>query len=182
MAGQQPSGNEPYIQPDNPVTKEPLEKKAASKLAHNHSAETARTADAVPSEHIGEGTFSSLGRGVHGGQPVDATEATNTTRPTKSGAGGGAENENENVDAEQMATFGEGEVADAVQRKSGTQKAPGDAEVKFDEFTSDLERKKAEQATARDEIKQDRKAGADVDGGGSGAAARAATTEDNSSV
>lgn len=113
MAGQQPSGNEPYIQPDNPVTKAPLEKKAASKLAHNHSAETARaarTADAVPSEHAGEGTFSSLGRGVRGGQPVDATEATNTTRPGKSDAG--AEYENENVDAE----------------------------VKFDDFTGDLER------------------------------------------
>lgn len=137
MAGHQPSNVEPYIQPDNPVTKEPLEKKAAAnKLAHNYSAETARTADAVPPVHAGDGTFSSLGRGVRGGQPVDATEARNSN-PGKAEH----ENENANADAEQqMATFGEGEVADAVERKSGTQKAPGDGEVKFDDYASDLDR------------------------------------------
>ena len=43
-------------------------------------------------------------------------------------------------------------------------------------------RKKAEQAAAREEVQQARKSGADVDGGGAGAGARAAGTEDISSV
>ncbi|ROV98016.1 hypothetical protein VMCG_07002 [Cytospora schulzeri] len=171
MAAPQPSNIDAYTQPDNPVTKEPLEKKAA---AQNDSKATSRTAHAVPSEHAGEGTFSSLGRGVQGGDPADATEARHTSR-----GGAGEKTENENVDAEQMATLGEGKVADAVERKSGMQKAPGDAEVKIDDFSSDLDKKKAEQAEAREEIKQDRKAGVDVDGG---AGARAAGTEDNTSV
>lgn len=139
MAGQQPSNTEAYIQPDNPVTKEPLEKEVASKLAHNHSTVTARTS-ANNNERADDGVFSSLGRGVRGGQPVDATEAGNTSLGAGAGAGAGDKTQNENVDAEQMATLGEGDVADAVQRKSGTQKAPGDAEVKIDDFSSDLDR------------------------------------------
>lgn len=42
-----------------------------------------------------------------------------------------------------------------------------------------IDRKKAEQAGAREEIKQERKAGVDVDGG---AGERAAGTEDNTCV
>lgn len=143
MAAPQPSNMDAYIQPDNPVTKEPIEKKAA---AQNHSKETSRTARAVPSEHAGEGTFSSLGRGVRGGGgPADATEARNTSRGSTDGRAQDQDqnrnqNQNENVDAEQMATLGEGEVAHAVERKSGMQKAPGDAEVKIDDFASDLDR------------------------------------------
>ena len=135
MTDQVPPKIEAYIQPDNPVTKEPLEKDVASKLAHNHSTVTARTANDIPNERADDGVFSSLGCGVRGGQPVDATEARNTNL-----GGAGNKAENENVDAEQMATLGEGDVADAVQRKSGTQKAPGDAEVKVDDFASDLDR------------------------------------------
>ena len=71
--------------------------------------------------------------------------------------------ENPNVDAEQLATFAEGKVADAVQRKSGTQMAPGE-KINDTEFTSNLDQKKAEQASAREAIKNERKAGVDVDG------------------
>jgi len=184
MANQQPSNIEPYIQPGNPITREPLENKVAENRAHNHSSTQGNAS--VPSERSQEGTFSSLGRGVQGSSgPVDATEARNT------GSGGGEQPQNPNPDAEQLATFGEGKVADAVQRKSGIQKAPGDGEVKYYDYASDLDRyvcrpcvvtdtvdsvtdmlatlrKKAEQAAARDDIKAAREAGVDVDGGSAG--------------
>lgn len=135
MADQQPSNIEPYIQPGNPVTKEPLENKVADQRAHEHTSTQGHAS--VPSERSqgqDQGTFSSLGRGVKDGSgPVDATEA-------KSTGGSGEELQNPNVNAEQLATLGEGKVADAVQRKSGIQKAPGDSEVKYDDYASDLDR------------------------------------------
>lgn len=136
MAAPQPSNMDAYTQADNPVTKEPIEKKAA---AQNTSKKTSSTAHAVPSEHEGQGIFSSLGRGVRGGEPTDVTEARNTSS-SRGGAPGDDRAQNENVDAEQMATLGEGEVAHAVERKSGMQKAPGDAKVKIDDFSSGLDK------------------------------------------
>lgn len=136
MAGHQPSNIEPYVQPGNPVTREPLEEKVADHRAHDHSSTQGHAS--VPSERPQgqEGTFSSLGSGVEGGSgPVDATEARST-----GGTGAGGQPQNPNVDAEQLATLGEGKVADAVQRKSGIQKAPGDGEVKYDDYASDLDR------------------------------------------
>lgn len=119
---------------------------------------------------------------------MDATEARNTG---SIGSGDGEQLQNPNVNAEQLATFSEGKVADAVQHKSGIQKAPGDGEVKYDDYASDLDRyvchppaamddmnsttdmtapsrKKAEQAAARADIKAAREAGVDVDGGSAG--------------
>lgn len=138
MADQQPSNIEPYIQPDNPITREPLEGKVANHRAHHHSSTQGNAS--VPSERSkgqDQGTFSSLGRGVVGGSgPVDATEARST-----GATGSGDEGlQNPNVNAEQLATLSEGKVADAVQRKSGIQKAPGDSEVKYDDYASDLDR------------------------------------------
>ncbi|KKY29899.1 hypothetical protein UCDDA912_g10177 [Diaporthe ampelina] len=165
MADQQPSNIEPYIQPGNPITREPLENKVAEHRAHDQT--STQGSASVPSERSqgqDQGTFSSLGSGVRGGSgPVDATEARNT-----GGGGSGEEPQNPNVDAEQLATLGEGKVADAVQHKSGIQKAPGDGEVKYDDYASDLDRKKAEQAAARDEVQAAREAGVDVDGGSAG--------------
>lgn len=137
MSDQQPSSIEPYIQSGNPITKEPLEDKVADHRSHNSSSTQGNAG--VPSERSqghDQGFFSSLGRGVKGGSgPVDATEAMNTG---SSGADGDLQNPN--VNAEQLATLGEGKVADAVQRKSGIQKAPGDGEVKYDDYASDLDR------------------------------------------
>lgn len=48
--------------------------------------------------------------------------------------------ENPNVNAEeQMETLSEGKVADAVERKSGAQKAPGE-EVFAEDFSSEIEK------------------------------------------
>lgn len=61
------------------------------------------------------------------------------------------------LDAQQMAMPGEGRVAEAVDEKPG---ATGSEES----FTSDLERKKAEQAPAREAIKEEREKNVDVGG------------------
>lgn len=89
------------------------------------------------SESIHDATSSALGYGVHSSEPVDKTEAKNTARVPADAANRGPQNEN--VDAEQLATFGEGKVADAVERKSGTQQASGQ-KVVTDDFAEGLER------------------------------------------
>ncbi|RSL58819.1 hypothetical protein CEP54_007580 [Fusarium duplospermum] len=72
-------------------------------------------------------------------------------------------NQNDNVEAEQLATLSEGKVADAVKKTSGRDK-PRKDDIQIEDYTLDLERKKAEQAEAREEIKAQRRAGVDVDG------------------
>ncbi|KAF4990046.1 hypothetical protein FGRMN_8710 [Fusarium graminum] len=71
--------------------------------------------------------------------------------------------QNENEDAEQLATLAEGKVADAV-KKTSTRDQPRKDDIQIEDFSSDLERKKAEQAEAREDIKAQRQAGVDVDG------------------
>ncbi|ENH72971.1 hypothetical protein FOC1_g10009707 [Fusarium oxysporum f. sp. cubense race 1] len=86
--------------------------------------------------------------------------------------------QNDNENAEQLATLAEGKVADAVKGTSSRDK-PRKDDIKIEDYASDLERKKAEQAETREEIKTQRKAGVDVDGSlGQGRL----SNEDNSSV
>lgn len=132
----QPSNIEPYIQPDNPVTRDPLEKKAANLHSHDQSSTGSARAAGAQRAQPQDGTPSSLGYGVHSSGPVDAQEA----RSTDVGQQTGETRQNENVDAEQMATLGEGKVADAVANKSGTQQAPGSGPAEEQDFASDLDR------------------------------------------
>ncbi|KAF5710421.1 hypothetical protein FMUND_9513 [Fusarium mundagurra] len=86
--------------------------------------------------------------------------------------------QNHNENAEQLATLAEGKVADAVKGTS-TRDKPRKDDIKIEDYASDIERKKAEQAEAREEIKTQRKAGVDVDGSlGQGRL----SNEDNSNV
>ncbi|KAF4972549.1 hypothetical protein FSARC_896 [Fusarium sarcochroum] len=86
--------------------------------------------------------------------------------------------QNDNEDAEQLATLAEGKVADAVKGTSSRDK-PRKDDIQIEDYASDIERKKAEQADAREEIKAQRQAGVDVDGSlGQGRL----SNEDNSSV
>ncbi|KAF5669756.1 hypothetical protein FCIRC_9165 [Fusarium circinatum] len=86
--------------------------------------------------------------------------------------------QNDNENAEQLATLAEGKVADAVKGTSNRDK-PRKDDIKIEDYASELDRKKAEQAEARGEIKAQRKAGVDVDGSlGQGRL----SNEDNSSV
>ncbi|KAK1637868.1 hypothetical protein BDP81DRAFT_426082 [Colletotrichum phormii] len=164
----QPPTSEAYKTASNPTTRTPAENAAAQGDATDR--ETAAR-DAVlgrtpfpqsQSRSVDDATPSSLGAGVHSSGPVDETERRNTAYVTEGSRG--KELENPNVEAEQMATLAEGKVADAVERKSGTQKVPGQEVVNV-EFGSGIEEKKKEQQEARDAIKKARSEGADVDGG-----------------
>lgn len=65
------------------------------------------------------------------------------------------------LDGEQMAAPGEGKVAGAVR---GNDKFGGGGGGSEQDFTSDLDRKKAEQQEAREQIKGEREQGTDVGG------------------
>ncbi|KAK3311864.1 hypothetical protein B0H66DRAFT_606939 [Apodospora peruviana] len=98
--------------------------------------------------------------GVHGGRPTNDREAKETHYS------GHLLHQNEKVDAdEQMAMPGEGKVADAVEQKHGTQRHGRiRGEVTLGEGDADIERKKAQQSLAREQVKEARREGQDVDG------------------
>ncbi|KAK0624090.1 hypothetical protein B0T14DRAFT_565396 [Immersiella caudata] len=115
-------------------------------------------------------------RGVHG---VDARDYKSVS--VENGRGGHPLMQNENVDGEQMAPEGEGKVAEGVRRKSSAGTGPrwhgrGRGEVTLDGDEADLERKKAQQSWARDQVKEARREGKDVDGG-AGASGRQPSQE-----
>ncbi|ROT39094.1 hypothetical protein SODALDRAFT_323553 [Sodiomyces alkalinus F11] len=126
------------------------------------SSENRNASGYAPYSHD-EVTHQPQGQGIRSSGPSDATEARNTTQQENVDENFQLQNENEDAD-EQLETFAEGDVAHAVQRKSGTQKAPGEEVVEHD-FTEELDRKKREQADAREKIKAQRSAGVNVDGG-----------------
>lgn len=137
MANQQPSNIEPYVQPNNPVTRDPLESKATDQIHRHGDSSSSDRAGGAQGRQPQEGIPSSLGQGVQNGSgPVDSLEA----RSTGVNQTAGNHQQNENVDAEQMATLAEGEVAGAVDRKSGTQQAPGQGPAEAQDFASDLDR------------------------------------------
>jgi len=110
-----------------------------------------------PNSGVGKGTpGTSVGQATlagHGQHPKDLGDDSNAVLPgSKIGP------QQEDLDGEQMRAPGEGEVFRAQLDK----KDQGWGEQ--DSLTSGLDRKKAEQQSARDEIKQERKAGGNVDG------------------
>lgn len=133
----QPSNTEPYVQPGNPVSRNPQEENTAAHADRNAELPTSGRAVGTQQSQPQQGVPSSLGRGVHSSGPVDNQEA-NSTGVT--GQQRGTQLQNDNVNAEQMATLGEGKVADAVARKSGTQQAPGYGPAEEQDFASDLDR------------------------------------------
>ncbi|KAF2152971.1 hypothetical protein K461DRAFT_131893 [Myriangium duriaei CBS 260.36] len=141
----QPSLDDAYTTPGNPAQQEPAE------------AATARANAKSPSDPIdhrrqndtsSDPTPSSLGQGVR--RPhASGEEAQGRTHEDV-----GRHNE---LDAEQMAAPGEGRIASAVDKKPGASGAqPG--------LESDLDRKKAEQAPAREAVKDQRQKEVDVGG------------------
>ncbi len=104
---------------------------------------------ATPSMSVGSATAAG-----HGDHPQDNADDSNATKP-----GSKVGPQNEDLNGEQMSAPGEGDVMDAQLNK----KDAGWGEE--GSFTSDLDRQKAEQKGAREEIKAARKAGESVDGG-----------------
>lgn len=135
MAQHQPSNIEPYLQPGNPASRNPLEQEVTEKLHSHDSVTSSNTAASTGQSKPQDGVPTSRGLGVHGSGPVDDQEA----RATSTGRSED-QPENENVNAEQMATLDEGKVADAVHKKSGTQQVPGSGPAEEQDFASDLDR------------------------------------------
>lgn len=139
----QPNLNQAYSTPGNPTDHTPEEKShAPSHETTNSSVKTdSRSANdiSVPSTHSQDAQASSLGRGVR---------STSGDKPTGDIAS--------ELDGEQMRAPGEGDVMQKQFEKGGF----GEQE----DLASDLDRKKAEQAGKREEIKSQRKEEVDVGG------------------
>jgi hypothetical protein len=106
---------------------------------------------ATPAQSVGSAT--AYGHGQHPNDHSDGRDSNATLPGSRIGP------QREDLDGEQMRAPGEGEVMDAQLNK----KNAGWGEQ--DSLASDLDRKKAEQKSAREDIKAERQSGADVDGG-----------------
>jgi len=142
----QPPVNEAYEAQNNPVSKEPAEKR---KTQHRDEGRVVDDRYAGDSASKSSAQPTSLGRGIHGAPPGE--EAHGETEENMEG--------NRDVDAEQIAPPGEGKVYDAVARD----RKPGTGGEEPD-FAANLDKKKAEQKSARERIKAARGEGTDVGG------------------
>ncbi|KAI0117809.1 hypothetical protein GGR51DRAFT_500223 [Nemania sp. FL0031] len=136
----QPPKEAAYQTEGNPVTTNPLEQNAAHH--HGHGQPVARRFSGNHSSNIRDAVPSSLGRGIHG-----APAGEGRFGRTLEGAGRQGE-----LEGEKMRAPAEGQVADAVDRKPGGTGSQPD-------LASDLDRKKREQAEARNAIKEERRQG-----------------------
>ncbi|KAI0165692.1 hypothetical protein GGR57DRAFT_448382 [Xylariaceae sp. FL1272] len=142
----QPPQNAAYKTEGNAATSNPVEQQASHQHSHGGTVE-----ERVPSKQssgIQDATPSSLGRGVHGAPPGE--ERTGHTLEQFG--------RHQELEGEQMRAPGEGDVANAVEQKPGASGAQPD-------LAADLDRKKQEQASAREAVKEDRRHGVVSDGG-----------------
>ncbi|GAP86401.1 hypothetical protein SAMD00023353_1800040 [Rosellinia necatrix] len=142
----QPPRDAAYQTEDNAATSNPDEKRAA----HHHGGGRS-VAERFPgdqSSSVQEAVPSSLGWGVRGAP-------AGKERPGQTPEAAGRQSE---LDGEQMRAPAEGQVADAVDRKPGATGSQPD-------LASDLDRKKREQAEARNAIMEERRHGRTPDGG-----------------
>ncbi|KAK0660882.1 hypothetical protein DIS24_g2945 [Lasiodiplodia hormozganensis] len=149
----QPTLNQAYTTPGNPVTHNPAERVAASATARSN-ADSPVVDQRIPTKQtasVDEATEASLGRGVRApgrpGEEAKGLREEDVGRHTE-------------LDAEQMAAPGEGRVADAVMGGAG-KTGSGGTEPGLE---MDLDRKKAEQAPLREAIKEQRAHDVDVGG------------------
>ncbi|KAL1302499.1 hypothetical protein AAFC00_002888 [Neodothiora populina] len=143
----QPSLNQAYTTPGNPVSREPAEKAQSNINSHSDAPTTDKRIHSEQAHSQSEATPTSVARGVRGAPAGEESKGLSNEDV-------GRHNEN---DGEQMAAPAESKIADAVENKPGaTGAAPG--------LESDLDRKKAEQAPAREEIKAEKQEKVDVAG------------------
>jgi hypothetical protein len=148
----QPSQNDAYETRENPVGKEPAEKAQgdANRASVNAGGGTEKRIPSEQSSSTDDATSTSLGWGVRGAPPGE--EAKGYTQ--------GDVGRNQDLDAQQMAAPGEGDVYEAVEGKGGKSGASGGEQG----MEQDLDRKKAEQAGQREAIKGEREKKVDVGG------------------
>ncbi|KAI3316625.1 hypothetical protein HD806DRAFT_517151 [Xylariaceae sp. AK1471] len=145
----QPPVNAAYEAEGNAATSNPSEQRAAQH--HSHGKPVAKRFPESRSSGTQDAVPSSLGRGMHGA-PAGEEQFGRTQEEV---------GRHRELDGDQMRAPGEGDVADAVRRKPGASGSQPD-------LASDLDRKKREQADARNAIKEGRKHGVISDGGAGG--------------
>ena len=151
QAPSQPNLNQVYDTQDNPASQDPVEKSNAASYNQDAQPIDHRRPHDVPQSHNAEPGKSALGYGETG--PLTEKQ--------------GIEPSNDQ-DGEQMRAPGEGDIA-AKQDHKGGFGSEGD-------LASDLDRKKAEQAPLREEVKADREKKVDI-GGALGQRGGVATVE-----
>ncbi|KZM18517.1 uncharacterized protein EKO05_0002327 [Ascochyta rabiei] len=151
----QPTQDQAYQTPGNPVSANPTEQAQQSFNATDNSATVdQRIPRKQASDAAGDRNAKfEEGAGVHGAPAGEEAKGLSEEDVGR----------HKELDGQQMAAPGEGRVAAAVAR-GGKGMGGGGAEP---DLASDLDRKKAEQAEARDAIKQDR-AGGVAAGGAAG--------------
>ncbi|KAF2118583.1 hypothetical protein BDV96DRAFT_611254 [Lophiotrema nucula] len=145
----QPTQSTVYSTPGNAASKDPSEKKASAMRSLDDSEPVDQRIPQKQTSDQKEGTASSLGRGIHGAPTGEESKGL-----TEEDVGRHTE-----LDGQQMAASGEGDVADAVAGR-GNAMSSGQAP----DMASDLDRKKAEQQGARDAMKAERKSNAGIGG------------------
>ncbi|KAH6878893.1 hypothetical protein BKA58DRAFT_105125 [Alternaria rosae] len=163
----QPSLNQAYITPGNPAQKDPKEQVQTEFNATDNAATVDQripTKQATDAEGLRNAKFEE-GMGVHGAPAGEERKGL-----THEDVG-----RHKELDGQQMAAPGEGRVADAV-AKGGKGMGGGGEQP---DLASDLDRKKAEQAEAREAIKQS-KGEATQAGGALGQTGGPANPVDNS--
>ncbi|KAI0161145.1 hypothetical protein GGR52DRAFT_563054 [Hypoxylon sp. FL1284] len=143
----QPPKDTAYETLGNPVSSKPSEQQQQK----DHPSQGGTVDERLPSAQssgLGDAVPSSLGYGVRGAPAGEEQHGR-----TQEQAGRARE-----LDGDQMRAPGEGDVAAAVHRKPGASSSEPD-------LAGDLDRKKQEQASKREAIKEDRRHGSATDGG-----------------
>ncbi|KAI9819619.1 MAG: hypothetical protein M1827_007069 [Pycnora praestabilis] len=143
---EQPNLDTAYETAGNPAEQTPSEQHTAAATAHTNTAKTTTRSPndvSIPRTQGGieDATPSALGAGGHGEEDRPQREVGTT---------------DSELEGEQMRAPGEGEIMAMQGKKTGM------GEQKS--LTSDLDRKKEEQAPERERIMGERKQGVDVDG------------------
>ncbi|KAI1172573.1 hypothetical protein F4777DRAFT_508047 [Nemania sp. FL0916] len=141
----QPPREAAYETEGNPATLNPYEERVAH--SHEHGRPIARRVSGNHSLEIQDAVPSSLAWGIHGGAQSGQPQENAERRGELEGG--------------KMTTPAEGRVADAVDAKPGATGSQPD-------LASELDRKKSEQAEARNAIKEERRHGKISDGAGGG--------------
>ncbi|KAI0840713.1 hypothetical protein F5Y06DRAFT_228724 [Hypoxylon sp. FL0890] len=142
----QPPKDTAYETQGNPVTSNPSEQHSARH--HPHGKTVDERVPSSQSSSLGDAVPSSLGYGIHG---APAGEERYGRTQEQMGR-------NRELEGDQMRAPGEGDVASAVEHKSGASGSQPD-------LAGDLDRKKQEQASKREAIKEDRRHGRAPDDG-----------------
>ncbi|KAK6957623.1 hypothetical protein Daesc_000410 [Daldinia eschscholtzii] len=142
----QPPKDTAYETRGNPVTSNPSEQYSAQHHTGGNPVDE-RSPSGKPSG-INDAVPSSLGYGIHGAPAGEERYGRTQEQVGRS----------RELEGDQMRAPGEGDVANAVERKSGASGSQPD-------LASDLDRKKQEQASKREAIKEERRQGRAPDDG-----------------